>query len=114
MTQSKKSYMLLLLLGLNSWIFFQSLYQTNSDLEDPISNISTIQIGSIINKLTEVQSFIPHAPISITSDSQLNSTFPGGCTFADPCRIEGYNITASSGSLTKAACLEFPPAARNT
>ena len=96
MAQTKKSYVLLLLLGINIWIFFQSLHQTNSDLEDPISNISTIEKGSIINKLTGFQTYTPHAPIFINDNSDFATLgFNGSGTVADPYRIEGLNITSA-------------------
>ncbi len=40
-------------------------------------------------------SFTPHAPISISSDSDLEA-FPGTGTDEDPYIIEGYNITTTS------------------
>ena len=40
-------------------------------------------------------SLTPHAPISITSDSNFE-VFPGSGTEVDPYIIEGYNITTTS------------------
>ncbi|MHA2214826.1 MAG: ABC transporter substrate-binding protein [Candidatus Hodarchaeales archaeon] len=51
------------------------------------------------SQLVIVQNYIPMAPIIITSDFQLNSTFPGKGTFDDPVRIEGYGIAAANTSL---------------
>lgn len=46
-----------------------------------------------------VQTYSPRSPIWITNDNNLNNSFPGRGTIDDPIRIEGYNITASSGDL---------------
>ncbi|MFW9906520.1 MAG: NosD domain-containing protein [Candidatus Thorarchaeota archaeon] len=51
-------------------------------------------------KGTSTQAYIEHGPITITSDVQLNNSgYPGNGTLDDPIRIEGYNITFSSGDL---------------
>ncbi|MFX0015515.1 MAG: hypothetical protein ACFE98_13065, partial [Candidatus Hermodarchaeota archaeon] len=51
-------------------------------------------------KGTSTQAYIEHGPITITSDFQLNNSgYPGNGTIDDPIRIEGYNITFSSGDL---------------
>ncbi|UCG01535.1 MAG: right-handed parallel beta-helix repeat-containing protein [Candidatus Heimdallarchaeota archaeon] len=51
-------------------------------------------------KIISTQAYIESEPITITSNFQLNNSgFPGNGTIDDPIRIEGYNITASSGNL---------------
>jgi parallel beta-helix repeat protein len=54
-------------------------------------------------KMTRIQSFNDSSPIVITQDSDFNTWngtgFPGNGTINDPIRIEGLNITASSGYL---------------
>ncbi|UCE13131.1 MAG: right-handed parallel beta-helix repeat-containing protein [Candidatus Heimdallarchaeota archaeon] len=53
-----------------------------------------------IHKISSTQSYIERGPIIIASDFQLNNSgFQGNGTIDDPIRIEGYNITASSGTL---------------
>ncbi|MFX0126164.1 MAG: right-handed parallel beta-helix repeat-containing protein [Candidatus Hodarchaeota archaeon] len=51
------------------------------------------------SRIASGQDYTPSTPLLITNDVDLNSSFPGRGTLADPIRIEGYNITASSGSL---------------
>lgn len=47
-----------------------------------------------------LQTYTPHPPISISSNSQFGSAgFPGEGTIDDPYRIEGFNITDSVGPL---------------
>jgi parallel beta-helix repeat protein len=53
-----------------------------------------------IMRTAKTQSYIERGPITITSDFHLNNSgFLGNGIVDDPIRIEGYNITASSGDL---------------
>ncbi|MFX0122143.1 MAG: hypothetical protein ACFFAE_00765, partial [Candidatus Hodarchaeota archaeon] len=89
--------MIMLFLGLNNWALgcelqLQTVERfTNKMVTEP--RTSTL-------KATRSQSYIERAPITITSDFQLNNSgFPGNGTIDDPIRIEWYNITSTSGDL---------------
>ena len=51
------------------------------------------------NKITPKHPFTIRDPISISSNTELNTSFPGIGTIDDPVRIEGWNITKSTGTL---------------
>ncbi|MHA2495219.1 MAG: right-handed parallel beta-helix repeat-containing protein [Candidatus Hodarchaeales archaeon] len=57
-------------------------------------------LKAISPKRTTLQTYAPHAPISIFSDNEFVSLrFPGSGTFDDPYRIEGFNITNATRPL---------------
>jgi basic membrane protein A len=70
---------------------------TNNEIvvpENATSLAQWISDNGITSKI-----YTPRSKITITSNAQLNSTFPGRGTITDPCRIEGFYINDSSGSL---------------
>jgi len=94
--QRKLIFILLLVLGVNSWIIGQENFLS---AEKQVSNEILVHSGVAIQKITSVQVYTPRGSIHITNNDDLNATFPGIGTINDPIRIEGYNITASSGDL---------------
>ena len=85
------------MVGLSSWTIGQKIQLTS---ENPRTTKQKTESGIITPKVTSSQAYIERGPISITSDFQLNNSgFPGNGTIDDPIRIEGYNITSSSGTL---------------
>ncbi len=64
-----------------------------------IGTFSSMSVNgtTVSYELPSYSSLIPHAPIEISSDSELE-VFPGSGTAEDPYVIEGYNITTSSSS----------------
>lgn len=82
MKQFKTLSILIFLLGLN------------------ISALGQAQLKIPIQKISGVQEYTPRGPIAIIDNTQFISMgFPGSGTSNDPFRIEGYNISASSGPL---------------
>ncbi|MHA2245762.1 MAG: right-handed parallel beta-helix repeat-containing protein [Candidatus Hodarchaeales archaeon] len=69
----------------------------SGEITIPTNSTNLAQWITDMNIVTKT--FNPHGSISITSDTQLNSSFPGLGTIDDPIRIEGYNITTSGVSL---------------
>ncbi|MFX0016624.1 MAG: right-handed parallel beta-helix repeat-containing protein [Candidatus Hermodarchaeota archaeon] len=100
MKQSKLvmiTILIILLFALNSCMVGLEFQFTT---ENEFLNTKTFQPRSCLQKVTGTQSYIERGPITITSDFQLNNSgFPGNGTIDDPIRIEGYNITYSSGTL---------------
>ncbi|MHA1991353.1 MAG: ABC transporter substrate-binding protein [Candidatus Hodarchaeales archaeon] len=72
-------------------------WQIHNAQVHPVGTFSSIT-GVLLNDQF-IRQYKPHAPIFITSNAQLNASFPGMGTLNDPVRIEGYNITSSSGIL---------------
>lgn len=68
----------------------------SGEITVPTNSTNLAQWMTNMNIVTKI--YTPHGFISITSDAQLNSSFPGMGTIADPIRIEGYNITTSAAS----------------
>ncbi len=85
-----------LLLGLNNWSGKNSTQFFTNDTSFTNQHLS-YDIPSL--KVTSIKSYNASGPISITNDIDLNDSFPGIGTIDDPIRIEGYNITESSGHL---------------
>jgi len=69
----------------------------SGEISVPTNSTNLAQWMTDMNIVTKT--YTPNSPITITSDTQLNSSFPGLGTIDDPIRIEGYNITTSSGAL---------------
>lgn len=99
MTRNKLVFKLifgLLLLGMNCQIV---LFELQSIQEGRFENKVINQPRVPIPKVKITQAYIEQEPIIITSNFQLNSSFPGKGTINDPIRIEGYNITSSDEKL---------------
>jgi parallel beta-helix repeat protein len=64
----------------------------------PATNEAHVK-NNINSTMTSIYRFLPHAPIWITSDAQMNATFPGKGTIDDPIRIERLEIIDSNNRL---------------
>jgi parallel beta-helix repeat protein len=75
-------------------IMDQLLIKTQySDFQEPLTQV-------IATKRVDIQQYTPHAPITISSDSEFASQgFNGSGTVTDPYQIEGLNITSSNSVL---------------
>ncbi|MHA2330545.1 MAG: right-handed parallel beta-helix repeat-containing protein [Candidatus Hodarchaeales archaeon] len=109
--KAKKFIIILLVIGLIATLFFQVLsssfssgeicgttgFESDGSINTGVNTLKTMKITDIGNKKASLTS---HAPISIFSNDDFSLLgFPGAGTADDPYRIEGLEITASSGTL---------------
>ena len=92
--QSKLLFIIIVLLGLNSCASGQ-LFHPNP--ENQVSTRQIAQPGVQMQKISSIQAYTPHAPISITSNGEFTTlSFPGTGTTSDPYIIQNLNITTES------------------
>ncbi|MFX0183655.1 MAG: right-handed parallel beta-helix repeat-containing protein [Candidatus Hodarchaeota archaeon] len=85
------------MLGLINWTVDTSIHPTTQILFSPLF---IERHTTVLQKTTNTQTYIPHSPILISSDSHFVSQgFSGSGTINDPYRIENLNITTSNGDL---------------
>lgn len=99
MIQNKLAFITLILVLLFGMSSHTAPFELQPIYKEVLVNEKAVR-PKTIQKVSKTQAYIERGPITITSDFQLNNSgFPGNGTVDDPIRIEGYNITASSGDL---------------
>ncbi|MFX0183637.1 MAG: nitrous oxide reductase family maturation protein NosD [Candidatus Hodarchaeota archaeon] len=90
-------FIFFILLGLNSLIVSQE-FHVDPKGQFLINSNNVLKISA--KEVTKTYTLTPHEPISISSNGDfISQGYPGSGTPDDPFLIEGYNITASSGTL---------------
>ncbi|MFX0121183.1 MAG: right-handed parallel beta-helix repeat-containing protein [Promethearchaeota archaeon] len=100
MIRNKLVFITLILVLLFGMSYSTAFFEFQPSSKEKTVNETTLRPQNPLLKVSNIQTYIEHGPITITSDFQLNNSgFPGNGTIDDPIRIEGLNITDTSGTL---------------